>query len=771
MSESNPIGGESAALAEVRDGLARPFAEAMGARVPQVLELLEHQLAVTEERDQWKPLRGAIELIQNSRKSLVARVAKEVAERFDAKLRPGDDVFGKTARFSLDSLALVADEQVQEEIAIGNATKRLRDQLGDELFALTQRLSALMKVDDLTDDRNPGYPRIIARGLYDALAEQGRDSASRIAAFLAFGPSMLEAVGDIYHAVNLSLRKRGVLPDFKRSYGAPVQASGRGAAAPGGAPEVAHGKGEAGGAGEAGPAEPLERLFAVARARESGVGAPAPSPAAGNAAGPAIGTGRAPAGSVPAAGDGAGGAGAQGLITIQVRPELLAALRALETRLPAMPEGVAAPNAPGVAAAPMAPGASAAPMASAAGAPGAPAGFVPPESSAAIHRAKQEMSDALTASDVVVADIVAALFDRLFTDRLLSDATKAQVGRLQLPVFKAVIQDHSFFTDRAHPIRRLIDRLAELGAGEAGIRVDGRTPAESIAEVVQDVLDSDTEDREVFDRACRRLAGILERHHEAALEVDAEVLALRERERRMVALRESSLVIAHRLASANCSEDAASFLYRCWRQVMVYDFLDGGDAGPEWSADLEVLDDILWVLVPRTAASDRERLVSLLPSLIYRMKLGFVRAQVDADEAAAHVEELRVLLDEVMRSPVAAAHATSRKAPVSPALDDYTATLHVSGASLGNEGLERGSWLEFVEPDGERRRCRLTWLSPVQGTCVFKDLERNRSFAIALEELRERMGAGTAEMVDGPGVAQASIDGAISDVARGLGAG
>ncbi|MGZ5573295.1 MAG: hypothetical protein ACXWF6_19425, partial [Usitatibacter sp.] len=73
-------------------------------------------------------------------------------------------------------------------------------------------------------------------------------------------------------------------------------------------------------------------------------------------------------------------------------------------------------------------------------------------------------------------------------------------------------------------------------------------------------------------------------------------------------------------------------------------------------------------------------------------------------------------------------------------------------------------------PDGARRRCRLTWMSPVQGTCLFKDLERNRSFAISLDELREKRRAGVAVPVDGPGVAQASIEGALADVARAMSA-
>jgi hypothetical protein len=79
--------------------------------------------------------------------------------------------------------------------------------------------------------------------------------------------------------------------------------------------------------------------------------------------------------------------------------------------------------------------------------------------------------------------------------------------------------------------------------------------------------------------------------------------------------------------------------------------------------------------------------------------------------------------------------------------------------------------VEFRDPGQAPRRCRLTWVSPVQGACVFKDLDRNRSFPISIEELRERRRAGTAVMVDGPGIAAASVDAALADVARGLAVG
>jgi hypothetical protein len=134
------------------------------------------------------------------------------------------------------------------------------------------------------------------------------------------------------------------------------------------------------------------------------------------------------------------------------------------------------------------------------------------------------------------------------------------------------------------------------------------------------------------------------------------------------------------------------------------------------------------------------------------------------------MEELRQLLDEVVRAPVAAAHGHIRKKPPVMPVDDYTATLRVSSGSLAEEGLARGVWMEFTEDDGRKQRCRLNWMSPVQGTCIFKDLDRNRSFAISVDDLRAKRKEGKVVIVDGPGVAQSTIDGAIADVARNLGA-
>jgi len=709
-------------LTEVRDALAGPFADEIAERVPQVVEVLEQQLAGTRQREQSAPLRGAIAMLNAARATLAPVVAREVARRYDAKLVPGEDVFGKTARFSLDTLSLVADDQVAEEIAIGNATKRLRDQLGEELFTLTQRLASLMHVETLSDERNPAFPRIFARGLYDAFAALEADASTRLAAFAAFGPTMLDLIRGVYQRANRLLIGRGVLPDFKRTYGVVTHAPMRGSPAAGASAVAARGihglragssvagVAIAAAAGGAAAPSPLERLFAAAGSREA-VAARAAPPSAAPAPAP-------------------------GMVTVQVRPELLAALRTLEARLPAM--SVEDLERSGI--------------------------FPPSEE---IHRAKRALGETLTPHDAIVADVVAALFDRLFADARLSDAAKAQVGRLQVPVLKAILRDHSFFTEPAHAIRHLIDVIAELGACDPAVLVDDCTPEEWIAASVQNIVDAGDDDPDALIREVERLAGAIERHHEASLAADPEVQALREREKRFAALREASLAIAHRAGAVQASDAATAFLYECWRDVMVRDYVEMGEASEEWAQDLRLVDDMLWVLIPRSGAGERSRLATLLPAVILRMKLAFLRAEIDPALAAGRIERLRTMLDGVVRAPAAAAHAALQSGGGPLAADDYTATLH-SSTSSAELGFGRGSWFEFRQPDGSARRCRLSWMSPVQGVCVFKDLERNRSFAVGFAEFAESRRTGSAALVDGPGVASASVDAALAAVARSL---
>jgi hypothetical protein len=640
----------------VRDCLAGQFALAIESELPAVIEVLEHQLATNANREKWRPVHDAAEVVRALKPHLRERLAEAVRVRIDAKLTPGADDFSKTARFSAATLSLVSEEEVQEEIAIGNTTRRLREAAGDEFFALNTRLAAVLGTGEIPDERSPAYARVFARALLDVIASLASDTPARLAAFTAFDPAMLQALAAAYRDANALLAARGVLPGFRRSYGAPQQVPG--------VHVVSHGL--------------------------------APSPP----------------------------------------PEVAAGAQAK----PAPPKAPAA-------------------------APGAPAPVPAPP--------KATVFDRLLANAAVpqalVTELVAAIFARLAADPHLTPAAREQIARLEPGVLEAALADRRIFTDPGHPARGLIDAMAELGAaGGTHHHVEGRLPEEWIAGEVRMLTAGRLFDAPAFAAARDRMARLAQLHHDVLVEDDALIRLVRREEEARAALQDSALELAHRIANADVTEAAGAFVYVTWRPVLIRTHRTHGYGSPAWLADLATLDDLLWTLAPRATAEERERLAALLPTVRDRLRQGLVHAGAPVAEIEARLAELDRMHEALRRAPAATALSTTAGLGRGIA-DDVTATLHMSSGELADERLARGAWFEFTEDDGTHLRARLSWLSPVQGACVFKEPARNRSFAISLADLRARRDAGRARPVDGPGIALACIEAVLAEAARRLG--
>ena len=71
-------------------------------------------------------------------------------------------------------------------------------------------------------------------------------------------------------------------------------------------------------------------------------------------------------------------------------------------------------------------------------------------------------------TDRISMDVIAMLFDYVFRDPSIPDRLRELFGRLQVPVVKVGLLDRAFFSDRAHPARKLLDHLAAAAIGATG---------------------------------------------------------------------------------------------------------------------------------------------------------------------------------------------------------------------------------------------------------------------------------------------------------------
>ena len=222
---SNPDHKPDAAahLPLVRDMIASRFADELAAACVETADALFDRANASRDDSRQKLLMDASVLLRNNRAELTKRAAAALVKRFDQKLdSDANSLHSKTAAFSLSSLALQDDFEVQENIALNESVKRLKDAASFEFRSLTMRMQSLTGRSSLPDSENPIFPRVFCRALLEGIVQVDAKDAIKLTIFVGFQPALEKSLPKIYNAVNKALIEQGILPDIVESYGKPV---------------------------------------------------------------------------------------------------------------------------------------------------------------------------------------------------------------------------------------------------------------------------------------------------------------------------------------------------------------------------------------------------------------------------------------------------------------------------------------------------------------------------------------------------------------------
>ena len=93
----------------------------------------------------------------------------------------------------------------------------------------------------------------------------------------------------------------------------------------------------------------------------------------------------------------------------------------------------------------------------------------------------------VNSTDKITMDVISLLFDYIFGDPSIPEELRSLFSRLQVPILKTALVDRTFFSDRKHPARRVLDHLAAaaIGAtGDAGYRAAFELTAAGIVDEI-----------------------------------------------------------------------------------------------------------------------------------------------------------------------------------------------------------------------------------------------------------------------------------------------
>ena len=450
-----------------------------------------------------------------------------------------------------DELSLVEDDELEENLAVGGMVSKAENRYHRELFALNMRFAQLAGIPDLTTRQNPLGPFNLAEGFRDAMRQWAGDLGVRLVVFKLFDRYVMGYVGGLYDDLNDTLVAAGVLPKIvQRVRRNPVAPSVQRARqeSPTAAPGAPGGEGAEG----AGPVEEISQeqvlgmlgqLLSMQRS---------------------AGSVNLYSGRLPGCGD---AAQLTHLPSVQSQ-ELVDALHYLQREVSSE-----APVSPGE-----------------------------------IQQLQGEMllnlgrrlemgsndapSKRLDQIDQDVIDVIGMLFDFILDDRNVPDAMKALIGRLQIPMLKVAVLDRTFFSNKQHPARRLLNTLARAGMAWVD---DGDRSARSlygrIESAVTRILSDFSNDVGLFAQVYDDFSNFIEREARGAEVAEERINQVtRGQEQLLVARRRVAEVLNNfRVAQPDLPIAVVNILREGWHDVMLLAYLREGEESAAWKHAYEAV--------------------------------------------------------------------------------------------------------------------------------------------------------------------------------------
>jgi hypothetical protein len=380
-----------------------------------------------------------------------------------------------------------------------------------------------------------------------------------------------------------------------------------------------------------------------------------------------------------------------------------------------------------------------------------------------------EITRTLSKIDDDTIDVISMLFEFMLDDSRLPDTLKALLSRLQIPLVKLAIIDKSFFGQKAHPARRLLNNMAQAAIGWNDQHENETDSLRNMLEsIVKRVIDEFHDDLTIFSDLDQEFTLWWEKEQqnaEIAEQRTNQVTRGKEQlqNAKQVVIRELNM----RLQAVNTVPEAVmQILEDGWKDVLLLNYLRQGPESEEWKESLEIVDHLLWSVLPKSEYKERQELLRSIPGLLRNLREHLNRISFDQHKMAKLFKELQNCHIASLRSNDVYMAKSAGTAPVKSKQISFPDSQIRSGGSPGltqqakdisapqhdrytrqAEKLELGSWLEIIDK-GARSRVKLSWKSNVTDAFIFVNRKGMKAMELNLQGLARRLREGSAKVVD-----------------------
>ncbi|WP_115511527.1 DUF1631 domain-containing protein [Xanthomonas arboricola] len=716
----------------------------------ELLHQAEHARNSQIQAETYAQTRGLRDHIDRFPQAFLQQLAQDLATLRDRpSLMPIADVSAHP-----QMLTLVEDTDIDRDIVLSEIARRETSRRADALQLLAQRVAVIGAVAEFELEAVPLGPYALCRVLRQCGEMMGLSLDGQLTLYRVFERQVIERLNDLYERANGTLAQEGILPGLiyhpylvkptqvqtRRAPPAAATAPKDAAAASTRALPPRNGRPATGWSGQSAPTpwqsallDPPALPMTLAGATYGEQAAPALSDAV-QALGGLMSSARQAqaAGTVGAAANqSSANHGAAPATSAQATPEKASprlaasavpkaavsdALASLQGTLAAQPSDIDAVQ----------------------------------RQVLALLRTQHGPNAALSPQDTDTFDLLDLLYAQMQREVREQTPAQALLAKLQVPVVRAALADTHFFVRDQHPVRELLNTVAESGAVWLGDDDVDPQLLHKLGSAVDRIVNDYQGDEAVFAaanadiqahlRALARKADLAERRH---------VDAARGKERLESAKQQAEARIEQLCAQSVPPRFVQALLRQAWSDVLTLTLLRQGEQSPEW--------DERQALTARIAeVTCRSKGQPADIALGTEIETALLQVGYHHDEAAAIARRLSTPGGEdEMTSRTELATKLKARTRLGDQGDSAPRKDIAGPRSPAEEAcytqlrsLPFGSWFEFViNQQGDLRRQRLSWYSPMTGNALFVNQRGQKVAEHSLDGLSRLMAGGQARLL------------------------
>ncbi|PCJ34123.1 MAG: hypothetical protein COA99_14940 [Moraxellaceae bacterium] len=536
----------------------------------------------------------------------IARLFKELPDPASALNKPTFE-----AIVSLDELSLVQNDDLEESVAIESMVARAVNSNATSLMQLTMRLDALTMGVTVTAANNPLSPKHLCEAFQLAAKDLACDIKYKLVIYKLFEQNVLKNFNKVADNSNCLLAKAGVLTDLKDTPRKLVKANVTGSK-----PQANK--------------LPLENAEPI-NAQES-----TPS-ASDQAANVFFGQMQELMASIRGTSVSVGGAVVNPIIGSSLssakpinQAELVNVLSGMQMTQPSTENSIDASFENGQV-----------------------ASIAVREILASLLREREvkQGPEKVEEIDADLINLVSMLFDFILDDKCLPVAVKALIGRLQIPIIKVAMLDHSFLGRSGHPARKLLNELSRAGLGLSGLRMHlAKDPVyKKIQDVVQRVQNEFTNNIDIFITLEKDFSDFMNVEVRRSVLIEQRTKAAEEgKVKSEVARREAEQILTTCMEDKKLPVSVTKILNGPWCKVLSLSHLKEGGESRDFQKKVIIARHLIKSVTPPANDKERKYLYEMVPMLLGRLREGFESISFNPFEASELITALEAVQMEVL---------------------------------------------------------------------------------------------------------------------------